>query len=99
MQFFLEIFTSEDSRSVIILNSQPNNDKFNDRFETSDKNHDLDGEIDGDSEVNVNMQKKRRAPIAISDGESQGSELEVSQGAETNPTNKNSGKYIHYLAE
>ena len=91
VQLFLELFTGEDSQSVSQRDSQSNNDRLN--FKTSDKNHDLlDGENDEDSEVYVSMQKKKRAWIAISDGESQGSELEVSLGAETSPINENSGK-------
>ena len=93
VQLFLELFTGEYSQSVSQRDSQPNNDRLNDTFKTSDKNHDLlDGENDEDSEVYVSMRKKNRACIAISDGESQESELEVFQGAETSPTNENSGK-------
>ena len=55
--------------------------------------HDVDDEIDEDSEVNFCIRKNQRKRKAILDSQSQGSDSEVCQGAETSSINENSGKY------
>ena len=88
----LEISIGDDSQSVVITHSQQNNDRTNDRIETSDN-----GEID-QSEINVSPRKKKRTRILISDSESQETELDVFQDAESSAY-ENSGKYINRLAK
>ena len=89
--YFLEISTDEDSQSVLTMHSQPNKcDGPNHRFETLNN-----GKIDQDSELNVRPRKKKRTWIVMSDSESQGAELDVSQDAEKRSAYEYSGKYIY----